>query len=43
MIEVVDRKNLVEHAKLASESVTSNNWDKSGKTFVSIVEAGISG
>lgn len=43
MIEVVDRKDLVEHAKLASESVTSNNWDKSGKAFVSIVEAGISG
>lgn len=36
--DVVSRKNLPEYAKQASKSVTSANWDVSGKNFVDIFE-----
>ena len=36
--EVVSRKDLVEHSKLASKSVHGATWEESGRKFVAIVE-----
>ena len=36
--KVVSRKDSVEYAKKASESLETASWDESGKKFVSIIE-----
>jgi len=41
--EAVNRPDQVEYAKKASESVSAQGWEESGKRFVSIIEGEMSG
>ena len=43
LVEVVDRADLPEHARLASESVQGADWDAAGATFVTIFEDAVRG
>ncbi|MDN4639290.1 glycosyltransferase family 1 protein [Agreia sp. PsM10] len=43
LIEVVDRADLPEHARLASESVQGADWDAAGATFVKLFEDAVRG
>jgi len=43
LVEVVDRADLPEHARLASESVQGADWDAAGATFVKLFEDAVRG
>jgi len=38
LVSIVDRTDLVEHSRLAAESVGTRGWDESGAQFVRAVE-----